>query len=279
MAFEKRNFNNVSSGAGESAGMWSYESNDELSVIAADGYFNQMRFALKENDIILLQGLDGSNILIVTSLVNDSDVTTSNFSLSGGGAAVTQTEVTNQFGPIIDGTSRYIQPPGVELPSTTATYTMDRIHYLPIISPRSQEYAHIGCRVSVVGGTGTGVRMGLYDLDQFGAPNNLVVDAGIGATTSTGNVELNITEDLFGRYYIAFLHGTSDSATEATFQERDVLIQSTFGAETLVYNANATTGFYETVASSIYTNGLPATAGGSYTNLTSVCPVVWIRTA
>jgi len=76
MAFLRDNFNNVSSGGGGTIKIWSYiNTSDTLATIEAANYFNPMRFALNQNDLIFLIGSDGSELVRVTSLVNTTSVT------------------------------------------------------------------------------------------------------------------------------------------------------------------------------------------------------------
>lgn len=76
MAFIRDNFNNVSSGGGSTIKVWSYVNTDDtIATIEAAGYFNTMRFALNQNDLIFVVGSDGSKTVRVTSTVNTTSVT------------------------------------------------------------------------------------------------------------------------------------------------------------------------------------------------------------
>lgn len=80
MAFDKENFNNVSSGGAGTLKLWAYKTSvDALATIMAADYFLPMRFALNTNDLIFVVGTDGAEQLLVSSAINATSVTTVTF--------------------------------------------------------------------------------------------------------------------------------------------------------------------------------------------------------
>lgn len=80
MAFNRENFNNVSSGGAGSLRIWSYKStSDTIATIAASNYFYEMRFALRTNDMIMVVASNGSGQYLVSSAVNATTVTVTPF--------------------------------------------------------------------------------------------------------------------------------------------------------------------------------------------------------
>lgn len=75
--FVKKNFSNISPGAGNGLRIWCYHHDDDvLAAVKTDDYFNEMRFSLRHKDLIIVSAKDKGDILGVTSMHNAKRVTT-----------------------------------------------------------------------------------------------------------------------------------------------------------------------------------------------------------
>jgi hypothetical protein len=80
----------------------------------------------------------------------------------------------------------------------------------PIFIPQGLTFQAIGVCVSTEGITDSFVRIGIYDSDSKGRPQNLILDAGVVGATSTGVKTIAINQYLSAnKYYLAAVGQTN----------------------------------------------------------------------
>jgi len=105
----------------------------------------------------------------------------------------------------------YITPWGYIFTTSASTPTVNKINFLAIYVPGAT-YTRIGVYVATGASSGT-ARLGLYEVDTDGSPGDLVLDAGTVDLTSTGALEITISQALDeGWYYICYIPSASDGS-------------------------------------------------------------------
>ena len=280
MAFNIEAFDNVSSGSADGVRVWSYKStSDTLAQIAAAGYFNQMRFALRSKDIIILQASDGTNMLTVTSAVNADSVTTQNFTLEESGGA-TMLLYGESFGSKPNGVSRIPLVIGSEPDTGTTGSNINKLQLCPIIIPTSLEYDRIGVNVVTATFSRCSARLGIYSINDDGSPGPLVLDAGTVAIDVNSSLsEAVISQTLFGKYYMAMIAGDPSGSSAATYRESESRVFSSLGNSSATSNASLF-GVYHDYGgdTSVWENGLPESLDGlSWTLLAADGVAIFVR--
>ncbi len=103
---------------------------------------------------------------------------------------------------------------------TAFAMTQDKAYFVPITIPGQCVLSNINLlNVTVAGGTGTTIRMGIF-YDYKGSPVHMLVDAGTIAATSTGAKSITFSTavkiQIPGQYWLAAVANTSSSSTMPT---------------------------------------------------------------
>jgi hypothetical protein len=103
---------------------------------------------------------------------------------------------------------------------TAFAMTQDRVYFVPVIISAPCVLSAITLlNVTIAGGTGTTLRLGIY-YDYKGIPAHLLVDAGTIASTSTGVKAITFSTavkiQIPGLYWLAAVANTSSSTTMPT---------------------------------------------------------------
>lgn len=159
--------------------------------------------------------------------------------------------------------------------NTTLTFTKDLMYLIPFYVPSTTTFTRIAVSLTgTAGSTGSVIRLGIYDSDSNNFPNNLVVDGGTVATTTTGSKSVTISQSLSkGLYWLASVAQvattTQPTSTRRIITPTSFVQQGTVSADDAGLS-NVNVGY--TVSS--VTGALPSTASGYA--LSTAIPVVYL---
>jgi hypothetical protein len=88
---------------------------------------------------------------------------------------------------------RYEYPPGT---NSALTMTADRLYLVAMFFIKPTTVDRIGVHVTTAGAAGSVIRLGIYNADDNMFPSTLLLDAGTVVGTSTGNVDITISQAL-----------------------------------------------------------------------------------
>ncbi len=107
------------------------------------------------------------------------------------------------IGPLLVGkTGEYWSP---SCTRAAAAMTAGTVYAMPVIAAMSRPIVRIGMEVTIVGGAGCTITLGLYDDDELGVPSALFLDAGTidGNSATAQEITINVTPEVGKVYHLA----------------------------------------------------------------------------